>query len=1202
MMRLSPFRENRHYSSLKDGGTNISRKSIKNFNRPKDRENFAARFENRINIWPFVYREGDFTSLMWPFADIDPYGVAIRPFYNQEGNEYSIMFPLSAWNPVNNNGWAAPYYWNRAKGFYGAAPFFHVKYNGDTFQEYLVLGGLLNHYSVNGKNNYSFSLLNYLQSRNGQRSFNTFIPLYLFKSKPNAWSFFMLPSFYVCKAKNTSSSLCNKNKTNTTAEIDDRLIHTLLPLYYYNYSGYENYYFWLLNLYYNRHNDDLTHAFVPLYLYKKDDKEQVLWILNFLYSQNKQGNGSMLFPLYLYNNKADKEKLLWILNFMYSKKAQETGSTLFPLYFYNNKDDKEKLLWILNFIYSKKGQETGSTLFPLYFYNNKDDKEKLLWILNFIYSKNEQETGSILFPLYFYNNKVDKEKLLWILNFMYRQKGQETGNALLPLYFYNKNPEKHKEKFLILGGILSYFHKNDLQITMSILNFYKDNNNHAFIPIYWYNHSANKDNLNILGLSGLSHRQDKLQRLYALPLFWYERDSALWVFPYFQRSADSRYYNGILPVYLYKKTPSFKELLVYPLLCSFTSGKDYCSGNILFPFGGYSFKRNSSSSYFWPLYSYKQAQDQNVNASGPFVLKYVNSKYHSPALFNTFSSEDCKKAKVPANTRYAFDFLLYGYDEKKQHILNYGRHENFIPFTTRQNDNYMSRISVFPFFTTTRKEQRWDFSKINPDIINQINKIAAKIEIAEQFEKNFQYYKELTNHSSRNYLKRQLKDQFKLKLDINKPFLPQLNSYRKIMAERKKIAFADLKTIFERNSCKTHDTSKCEILKGLYNLQNANSYQYTTKEFEFFPVFSWKYSPDSWRWWFTIAYANRNKGQCYDQIHLNQIFDGKIKKLPSNDSFGHGVFPLYFYSSKPQKASLTLPAFLSWYNSKKIDPDCGFPERVFGDAMKQSGLKNGKEASAYWLLFCHTSSSSKDAILPMPTNYSNKVVTKSSDQFFWLYNNWSKQYKMWDYEKVKQQDIKEVMSSVAALIDLDYWNIEKLNSFPDLKVRSYSLGYKYRRKKMKPEERKRQIKITVSKLSAQLNKLGFKDIDLKDRTALFKALYELDKRYTVEARSGTTIIPLLYYRNYDRDKDYWNILLLLSDYKREKDYSKFAILKYLFRVEQDKQRYNCDVFPFINYSSRQDQSSFSFMWRLFRIEKQKGKVSKLYLGFIPFKL
>ena len=92
--------------------------------------------DSLINLWPFFHRNNQYTSVLWPMIDSDPYGFAVRPFYNQEGNEYSILFPFCAWNPVNGDGWVANAYWNR-QGF-GVFPIFHSAENPKNLNYYTL--------------------------------------------------------------------------------------------------------------------------------------------------------------------------------------------------------------------------------------------------------------------------------------------------------------------------------------------------------------------------------------------------------------------------------------------------------------------------------------------------------------------------------------------------------------------------------------------------------------------------------------------------------------------------------------------------------------------------------------------------------------------------------------------------------------------------------------------------------------------------------------------------------------------------------------------------------------------------------------------------------------------------------------------------------------------------------------------------------
>ncbi len=66
-----------------------------------------------VNIWPFFFSSNAYTAILWPFIDVDDYGLAVRPFYNQEGDEYSVLFPLSAWNAADGSGWVLNTAWGK---------------------------------------------------------------------------------------------------------------------------------------------------------------------------------------------------------------------------------------------------------------------------------------------------------------------------------------------------------------------------------------------------------------------------------------------------------------------------------------------------------------------------------------------------------------------------------------------------------------------------------------------------------------------------------------------------------------------------------------------------------------------------------------------------------------------------------------------------------------------------------------------------------------------------------------------------------------------------------------------------------------------------------------------------------------------------------------------------------------------------------
>ena len=960
MMRLSPFRQARHYSSLKSGGTKISQRSIKQINRPKDGNNFAERFKNRINIWPFMYREGDFTSIMWPFADFDPHGIAIRPFYNQEGNEYSVLFPFSAWNPVKNDGWAALYYWNARRGYYGLAPFLHMKYEKDRLRRYLLLGGLLNHYSSSSKKNYSFSLLNYYQDQEGGDFSSMFIPFSFYKSNSDYWRLFMLPSFYA---------------------------------------------------------------------------------------------------------------------------------------------------------------------------------------------------------------KYSKSKSL---------------NTFFPLYYYSPHPAYNEKTFWLMCYLLGHYQQKNYAYSMSVLNFYKDQYNHAFVPLYWYK-NKDKKHLNLLGLSGIEYKNEKLNKLYAIPLMFYRRNKLLYLFPYFSKQSENSIAKGIIPLYVYEKYTDGDYTLTLPaLLSQFRSTGDQKAGEIFLGLSKYRYDATSIRTYFEPLYDYTTSTTKDYGDKGSLLLSYLNCTYDNSYF------KDQHKNGLPRNHNFSLTNLFYGYQTEYTPLQAIHEHGSETIDQWLSNTRVSNSYNIFPYYLTHKFEDQWDLDKININDVKTLNESINKYFQAIKFNDNQAEFKKMAN-SNNNKLKNRLAFLCVENIETKQPLMPQFIKLTKKIKKQRKESFSTIKSTLQKYGIPITDDSKSGVSFALYKLREAVCKDYIISKSTIFPMAYWRTEPQAWQWWFTLLYAGNNNKDRFNYWH------SKPEK-----KFYHGFIPLYCYSSNKTSSSLVLPALLSWYNSETTSPDCGFSDNVFSDAMKKAGIKQGIKTSANWMLLCHTASEKADAILPVPAKSSNKVSTQSSKQIFWLYNNWSEKYKMWDYRKAKQKDLHQIMSAVATLVDLNYWSLKQnLNSYPQ-KFNSNSYSSKYKIKK--PADRTKWILKTQIKLIKGLNKFGFKGIDLKNRTQLFNILLELDKRYTMKAKSGTTIIPLLYYRNYDRNKNYWNILLLLSDYKREKDYSKFSILKYLLRIEQDKERYNCDVFPFINYSSQQDNCSFSFMWRLFRIEKKKAKIKKLYLGFIPFDL
>ncbi|MBP5640002.1 MAG: hypothetical protein J6X55_11020 [Victivallales bacterium] len=99
----------RHSLDSRYGGPLPTRSGTANAKAPKPFE----LNENLVNLWPFYFHSGQYTSMLWPLIDWDPYGFAFRPFYNHEGDDYSVLFPLCGWNTEAHDGWFLTAFWDK---------------------------------------------------------------------------------------------------------------------------------------------------------------------------------------------------------------------------------------------------------------------------------------------------------------------------------------------------------------------------------------------------------------------------------------------------------------------------------------------------------------------------------------------------------------------------------------------------------------------------------------------------------------------------------------------------------------------------------------------------------------------------------------------------------------------------------------------------------------------------------------------------------------------------------------------------------------------------------------------------------------------------------------------------------------------------------------------------------------------------------
>ena len=74
----------------------------------------AASDDDRINLWPVLYKKGGQLSVLGPLFVLSDDNVALRPLFavnTEEGKRIRILYPLSEFNPGSQPNWIGPWWW-----------------------------------------------------------------------------------------------------------------------------------------------------------------------------------------------------------------------------------------------------------------------------------------------------------------------------------------------------------------------------------------------------------------------------------------------------------------------------------------------------------------------------------------------------------------------------------------------------------------------------------------------------------------------------------------------------------------------------------------------------------------------------------------------------------------------------------------------------------------------------------------------------------------------------------------------------------------------------------------------------------------------------------------------------------------------------------------------------------------------------------
>ena len=438
MERSSPFSDEPE-SSIRQtakSGTDSSLKLTRKTDNPPE----LNVDQERVNFWPLVYRRPGLFTVLWPMADFDKNGMAIRPFYVRDGDEYSVMFPLAAWNPVNKDGWVLNTYWE--KTFNGSFPIYHMgpKFNfaGPVWwtKESVGFPGFC--FSRDSGLNYGGPFWYNSSDKSGG-----FFPLCCHKSAEHGWFF---PLYYYDQTENNSIYLPLYG----------------LPGHYRNNHGDKSLMVLIYCHYWTKDNETVNDMLLPLYLYRRHDNWNTFITLPFMYGADSKSDDycvNAMGPLFYRSVEGDKSHTAAMFALGGSSSSPEKSTTWAMPFFFKEKDKTSDCMY----------------LFPYYCENNADGTKQIRSAIPFYHQKNSPDNNSLwLFPYYQSSGK-----------------DRPSSCAVFPMFYYGGT-----ENNLTIMPLLSNFSSKRTDILFPLIGYgYKE---HSFR--FWPVVSVNEDSPSLLNI------------------------------------------------------------------------------------------------------------------------------------------------------------------------------------------------------------------------------------------------------------------------------------------------------------------------------------------------------------------------------------------------------------------------------------------------------------------------------------------------------------------------------------------------------------------------------------------------------------------------------------------------------------------------------------------------------------------------------
>lgn len=424
----------------------------------------SAAADDRINLWPLLYKEPGKLSILWPIYEKKPDGFAVRPLFGiwQNGREYDVLWPLGNFDGVAGEYRFFPFFWS--KGHFTAFPLIY-----------------------HAKNDFTFVLPFMGTGGGSKRRFITILPpLYFRREGPAGRTDVLWPIFNVKTGSEEKGWRVAPLFGSYRNDSGDRRF-ALYPIYHHSQSQGRRL-DWLFPLYARGSNGDSQWTVLPGVFLRSGARGEGLFLTP-LYGHGETSDGgwrNVLGPIYLHRWSKDGRSRTYDLMWPVFQRARGDSLDAFrfwPLFGHRRKGDASHIfaVWPLywqgerrdlstsyrvifpiywDYISKTKRVRSGGSgersrwtgVLPLFTRTQSDDRVSYAFLWPLFWTGDAEGEGrkfEFLWRIFDYESspRVTQARVLWRL-FRYRRDGETMDLDTLPFISVHRDPKRREYSFL----------------------------------------------------------------------------------------------------------------------------------------------------------------------------------------------------------------------------------------------------------------------------------------------------------------------------------------------------------------------------------------------------------------------------------------------------------------------------------------------------------------------------------------------------------------------------------------------------------------------------------------------------------------------------------------------------------------------------------------------------------------------------------